>query len=1202
MQVAGAEQVCGRILSIAVASLLLLLHSAGAASVSHGTIISMSGDGVETPWPRSSSADSIRLRIEAFYTSFSLTLYPSPTSLSNRTIVVQRIGPDGILRAESDDESNIRRCGTYGFEESSHLEAAVSICLPVVGYFHTSDFLYLIEPLELGDDGGLLNLYVNESRLGVVIRRRRTQIPYTAEADLSREKRATKEGEQSRVRTIKAMVVTDMLTYRHLKKQTETYAMTTMGIVHTLMQGISPRYKVEFVVNRLVIIEKNDAHLEIGDDMKASLLSFCNFQHQLQHHTGESKSPPDPTDYDTAILLSKYDWKQAGATISRAVCHQKNSCSINYANGLSAAFTVAHNLGVALGILRDGQSNTCTEQSGDYGIMAPSHGDGNNPWVWSSCSRLSATKLLSQSNIGTKCLLDSARESTFLFSRQLPGRAYSLDEQCQLTLGSNAKACLQRSPPCEMLWCKPKPSGSCQTDNLPWADGTHCPGDKKSCYRGHCVDAGALKGGFGSWSDWGPCSLSCGGGVATAQRKCRYPRPVNKGRDCEGSPLKFIPCNVRACPEGDHDLRKEQCAQFNGSAMGFRQLESRETTVRWIPVYKRKTKFQCKLFCSTENGAFVLRSPPDVIDGTPCRPDLPGMCAHGQCKRAGCDRILGSRKELDLCGVCGGNSSTCYRIAGHLSEVNGDFQLAVTVESGSANIRVHQREILGGGHHLVLRDSHGRVLLAGNDSNRFVIFRVGDAWWKYERKSDGSEHLRCTTPLKYAVYVEVHKQANSSEAGEVGSSADPLDNQEKDRLVTWQYYAPLTNPEYLWRYAGVWSICSADCQGSQFRSLKCVRLQGEQIESSQKCSHLPLAMEKRQVRPCHTHCRYSWSFVANAGHCSVTCGSGVQNMTVYCIKTLRGIPAEKVSDSRCVSEEKPLPRIQRCSLRLCTAEIWRTGRYGLVNEIAWRCEHFQSEVQCSTKCGNGNRSRRVECVEVEEKNLSGEELRCDQPKPKAFKSCRGRECPLAGNASSCLEWQKRGYGRDMEYNVEKDGRLLRVYCRGMTGGLPKEFLTLPGGEMGNYARIFPHYLERPQTCPTDVADPKYYKKQLYSERGFSSFSKVRLLLDELEIRTDDLTFATANGSRPEYASAGDCFSQEPCPQGTFRVDLSGTGLELASVSPSQWTLEGNLTPNHIAIYYKPGGHMVVNGSCGGLCGRCFVVDHRLKLRFRSSAY
>lgn len=74
-----------------------------------------------------------------------------------------------------------------------------------------------------------------------------------------------------------------------------------------------------------------------------------------------------------------------------------------------------------------------------------------------------------------------------------------------------------------------------------------------------------------------------------------------------------------------------------------------------------------------DRDSYVTASPdtmslcyPQVADGTPCSPDSTTVCVQGQCVKAGCDRVIGSNRRFDKCGVCGGNGSTCMKMAGSM--------------------------------------------------------------------------------------------------------------------------------------------------------------------------------------------------------------------------------------------------------------------------------------------------------------------------------------------------------------------------------------------------------------------------------------------------------------------------------------------------------------------------------------------------------
>lgn len=70
--------------------------------------------------------------------------------------------------------------------------------------------------------------------------------------------------------------------------------------------------------------------------------------------------------------------------------------------------------------------------------------------------------------------------------------------------------------------------------------------------------------------------------------------------------------------------------------------------------------------CASSNQTPYCLCPVEVVDGTPCSPDSTSVCVQGQCVKAGCDRMIGSNKKFDKCGICGGNGSTCKKVSGTL--------------------------------------------------------------------------------------------------------------------------------------------------------------------------------------------------------------------------------------------------------------------------------------------------------------------------------------------------------------------------------------------------------------------------------------------------------------------------------------------------------------------------------------------------------
>lgn len=72
------------------------------------------------------------------------------------------------------------------------------------------------------------------------------------------------------------------------------------------------------------------------------------------------------------------------------------------------------------------------------------------------------------------------------------------------------------------------------------------------------------------------------------------------------------------------------------------------------------------LLVNQKNNVSLPLYRPQVADGTPCTPDSTSVCVQGQCVKAGCDRVIGSNKRFDKCGICGGDGSTCKKVSGSL--------------------------------------------------------------------------------------------------------------------------------------------------------------------------------------------------------------------------------------------------------------------------------------------------------------------------------------------------------------------------------------------------------------------------------------------------------------------------------------------------------------------------------------------------------
>ena len=299
---------------------------------------------------------------------------------------------------------------------------------------------------------------------------------------------------------------------------------------------------------------------------------------------------------------------------------------------------------------------------------------------------------------------------------------------------------------------------------MPWADGTPC-GDDKWCMRSQCVKKYDLKiwtqvdGGWGSWKSWSSCSRSCGGGIRSSRRECDDPAPSHGGRYCTGDRVRYQSCNTAKCPPVATDFRQVQCQAYNKVKHNITNLPS---NVTWIAKYTDLLETdKCKLFCEVENSnAYYLLSSA-VVDGTPCAVDDYDMCVAGQCVQAGCDHILGSSTKLDMCGVCGGDGSSCIMKTGSLNISSYGYNFFVNVPAGASNIDIRQRGNKGSSrddNYIAVRDSNtGKYLVNGDFTismyKRHIV--LGNVILEYSGSDTQIERLKCTKPLPRNITIEV---------------------------------------------------------------------------------------------------------------------------------------------------------------------------------------------------------------------------------------------------------------------------------------------------------------------------------------------------------------------------------------------------------------------------------------------------------------
>ncbi|KAJ8377404.1 hypothetical protein AAFF_G00260640 [Aldrovandia affinis] len=243
-------------------------------------------------------------------------------------------------------------------------------------------------------------------------------------------------------RFVELMVTADAKMARHHGHNLEHYILTIMSVVAAIYRDPSVGNLINIVIVKLVIIHNEQEGPSINFNAATTLHNFCVWQ-----HSQNVQDDSDPTHHDTALLITREDICRAkdkcdtlGLAELGTMCDPHRSCSISEENGLSASFTIAHELGHVFNMPHD--DNLKCKEAGmkqQYHVMAPTLNFDTSPWSWSKCSRKYITEFL-DTGYG-ECLLDEPVGRPYDLPAQLPGQLYNANQQCQLMFGPRSHVC-----------------------------------------------------------------------------------------------------------------------------------------------------------------------------------------------------------------------------------------------------------------------------------------------------------------------------------------------------------------------------------------------------------------------------------------------------------------------------------------------------------------------------------------------------------------------------------------------------------------------------------------------------------------------------------------------------------------------------------------------------------------------------------------
>ncbi|XP_017162675.1 flocculation protein FLO11-like isoform X5 [Poecilia reticulata] len=503
-------------------------------------------------------------------------------------------------------------------------------------------------------------------------------------------------------------------------------------------------------------------------------------------------------------------------------------------------------------------------------------------------------------------------------------------------------------------------------------------GNGKHCFKGHCIwltpDIMKQDGNWGSWSEYGQCSRTCGGGVQFRTRNCDNPSPANGGRPCRGATYQFQMCNTNECEDIYSDPREEQC---HASEYIDKHL--------WLPYEHPDSNKRCHLYCQSKETRDVVLMEKLVLDGTLCSyKDPHSVCVRGECEKVGCDGVVGSSKQEDKCGVCGGDNSSCKTFKDTIMRTakKQGFLKVLEIPRGARHLLI--QELKATSHTFAVKNvASGLFFLNGENDypeSRSVIEKGVE--WEYENDND-KETVQTTGPLRHGILIMMKLHGDE----DVNLSYKYMMNMDGDSNI--QDNMLVEDSAYEWAPKR-WSYCSKACGGGkQYLRYGCRRKVDSKMVHKSFCNKSNMK-PRGDIRDCNQKpCPPPIWVTGEWQNCSKPCGkTGMQVRSVTCVQPSEDNTTRLIHNKHC-SDDRPESR-RSCNRYPCPTQ-WRVGPWS----------------QCSVTCGNGTQQRQALCHTRD--NTIG---LCLDSKPDTIRVCRLEPCrkgssDLNKNGNILIQWLSR---------------------------------------------------------------------------------------------------------------------------------------------------------------------------------------------------
>ncbi|XP_013411296.1 uncharacterized protein LOC106174328 isoform X10 [Lingula anatina] len=443
------------------------------------------------------------------------------------------------------------------------------------------------------------------------------------------------------------------------------------------------------------------------------------------------------------------------------------------------------------------------------------------------------------------------------------------------------------------------------SDPAPAFGGSPCPGsppDTQTDTESCNSNACPVNGNWGAWQAWSACSVTCGSGTRSRGRSCDSPPPQNGGSSCVGSPTENENCNVTCAIDG------------NWSEWG-----------QWSSCSKT-----CGRGKSTRTR--TCTNPPPSGGGASC---IGADVAERECNIFDCP-VNGNWAPWSAWSDC---SQTC----------------------GTGN-RLRTRTCTN-----PPPSNNGQTCPGDNLESQNCILRTCPVdgnwggwtpWSNCSRTCGGGVRFKsreCNNPPPSNGGVSCPGSSNLTE------TCNPQGCPVNGGLSNWSS----------------WGTCNVTCGGgSQSRTRTCTNPVPQ--NGGADCVGIRLELQQCNTQGCPVNGGYSqWS---SWGTCSSTCGGGSQTRTRTCTN-----PTPAFNGNDC-SGLGPNSETQQCNTQGCPVNG------GLTTWSSW--------ATCNVTCGGGSQSRTRTCTNPVPQNggadCVGDRLELQQ--------CNTQGCPVNGNYTEWSNW------------------------------------------------------------------------------------------------------------------------------------------------------------------------------------------------------